>query len=315
MASKLKVRKEQVKEALHALVAPNLEILHEPEPEMPRIEKLSEAVETPRRKRIAYAITMTKDGSFQDGAAVLAYSIMKISKGKEYDVSLIAFVHPDVHSSRGVLRKIGYHVIECPTPINTTAITFDFLREKINKNGCCGAAELIKLNSYRLLQYDRVVHVDADTFFLHPIDELFDREFSLIYTTDPNMATFKKKIEQFPVQGGFIVLRPSVEDYQGIIRVMMTTEFRIHRGWNSSHIGWYWGGMTVQGVLPYYYFRVTQPNRTQIVDRCYYNTMADTPECSTQKTSELKSAHFTVCQKPWTCSPYRTRLCDALWAR
>lgn len=158
----------------------------------------------PVRRRIAYAITMTKDGPFQDGAAVLAYSIMKISKSKDYDTSLVAFIHPEVITSRPILRKLGYHVIECPTPINTTAIKFDFLREKINKNGCCGAAELIKLNSYRLLQYDRVVHIDADTFFLNPIDELFSRNYSLIYTTDPNMASYKKKIEQFPVQGGFI---------------------------------------------------------------------------------------------------------------
>ena len=40
-------------------------------------------------------------------------------------------------------------LILVPTPINSSAIKFDFLREKIDKNGCCGAAELIKLNSYR----------------------------------------------------------------------------------------------------------------------------------------------------------------------
>lgn len=40
--------------------------------------------------------------------------------------------------------------------------------------------------------------------------------------------------------------------------------------------------------------------------------MADTEECSSQSLEEIYSAHFTVCQKPWTCSPYRTRLCDAL---
>ena len=156
------------------------------------------------RKRIAFAITITKDGPFDDGAAVLAYSIIKTSQGKNYDVSLVAFVHPDVVTSRPTLKRLGYHVIECSTPINTTAIKFKFLREKINKNGCCGAAELIKLNSYRLLQYDRVVHVDADTLFLQSVEELFVRNYSLIYTTDPNMASYKKKKEQFPVQGGFI---------------------------------------------------------------------------------------------------------------
>ncbi len=46
-----------------------------------------------------------------------------------------------------------------------------------------------------------------------------------------------------------------------------------------SKIGWFWGGMTVQGVLPYYYNKVAPPGGSQIVDRCYYNTMADTEPC------------------------------------
>ena len=33
-----------------------------------------------KRKRIAYAISITKDGFFQDGAAVLAYSILQNSR-------------------------------------------------------------------------------------------------------------------------------------------------------------------------------------------------------------------------------------------
>lgn len=171
-------------------------------------DSLHEADQTPKadkpqtkpRKKFAYAITITKDGSFQDGAAVLAYSIMKHSHQAEYDISFIAFVHPNVTTSREPLRRLGYHVIEVPVPINASAIKFDFLREKINKNGCCGAAELIKLTSYRLLQYDRVIHLDADVVLLNPIDPLFELPYSLVYTTDPNMATFKKGIDKMPVQ-------------------------------------------------------------------------------------------------------------------
>ena len=108
----------------------------------------------PKRRRVAYAITITKDGFFQDGAAVLAYSIFSVSKHTEFDISLIAFVHPNVTTSRPLLRNLGFHVIEAPKPINVTAIDdkFTFLKEKMEKNGCCGSAELIKLNSYRLTQ-------------------------------------------------------------------------------------------------------------------------------------------------------------------
>eukprot|EP01036_Dinobryon_divergens_P035067 gene35067-45391_t len=131
---------------------------------------------TVRKKRLAYVITITKDGYFGlDGAAVLAYSIInstsEISRA-EYEISFIAFVHPDVITTRPGLQRLGFHVIEVPIPINTSAITFKFLREGILKNGCCGASELIKISAYRLLQYDRVIHLDADTMFLNPIDEL-----------------------------------------------------------------------------------------------------------------------------------------------
>lgn len=50
----------------------------------------------------------------------------------------------------------------------------------------------------------------------------------------------------------------------------MTTEFRRGSAWNGSKIGWFWGGMTVQGVLPYYYNLITAKGRAQIVDRCTY---------------------------------------------
>lgn len=268
------------------------------------------------RKRIAYAITITRDGPFQDGAAVLAYSIFKYSKDIDYDISLIAFVHPNVTSSRPVLNKLGFHVIESMIPINSSAIPFKWFREHIDKNGCCGSSELIKLNSYRLMQYHRIIHLDADTFFLNPIIELFERKYSLIYTTDPNMASHKG-VDKLPVQGGFILLTPSIEDYKNLINIMLTVEFRSGSAWNGSKIGWFWGGMTVQGVLPYYYNAVTEKNRTQTLDRCYYNTMADTLPCETQTLDELKSAHFTVCQKPWGCwnNNYRNNLCKQLHQR
>lgn len=115
--------------------------------EVPISVRLS--VVKPQKKRLAYIITITKDGFFQDGAAVLAYSIIKQSRNSEYSISFIAFVHPNVTTSRIGLKRLGFHVIEVPTPVNASAIKFQFLRDHIDKNGCCGAAELIKLTSYR----------------------------------------------------------------------------------------------------------------------------------------------------------------------
>lgn len=63
------------------------------------------------RKRIAFAITITKDGSFQDGAAVMQYSIIKAFGDDDIDISFVAFVHPNVTTSRPSLRKIGYRCL------------------------------------------------------------------------------------------------------------------------------------------------------------------------------------------------------------
>ena len=69
------------------------------------------------KRRIAFAITITRDGSFQDGAAVLAYSLHNSNMTKEFAISLVAFVHPNVTTSRPILNRLGYHVIEVQTPI------------------------------------------------------------------------------------------------------------------------------------------------------------------------------------------------------
>jgi hypothetical protein len=62
-----------------------------------------------------------------------------------------------------------------------------------------------------------------------PIDELFSPtyDFSLLYTTDPTMATHKGE-DKMPVQGGFIVMQPSVVDYTNLIDIVMNTEY--HNG-------------------------------------------------------------------------------------
>jgi hypothetical protein len=74
--------------------------------------------------------------------------------------------------------------------------------------------------------------------------------------------------------------------------------------------------MTVQGVLPYYYNVLTAPGRSEKVDRCIYNTMADTPPCEKQTLQEIKSCHFTVCQKPWNCyTAFINDLCHQLHKR
>jgi alpha-N-acetylglucosamine transferase len=51
------------------------------------------------------------------------------------------------------------------------------------------ASELIKLWSFTLTEYHRVVHLDIDSMLLQPLDELLEHNVDLVYTTDVTMAT------------------------------------------------------------------------------------------------------------------------------
>lgn len=59
-------------------------------------------------KTIAYAISVTADGPYMDGAAVLAHAIHKASAGSKYGTELIAMVHPNVTTSRKALIRAGW---------------------------------------------------------------------------------------------------------------------------------------------------------------------------------------------------------------
>ena len=98
-----------------------------------------------------------------------------------------------------------------------------------------------------------------------------------------------------------------------------------NRGWGGSKIGNFWGGPTIQGIVPYFYHSIL-PGQALELNRCEYNCMVDNPyyahkkkgviiercldkqltcqDCRLQVFEKVKSAHFTICQKPWTCTKH-----------
>ena len=139
-----------------------------------RLPKTSVQIEQPppiatiTKKKIAYAITVTKDGHFLDGALVLGYSALKVhdkAKGfnSEYEAELVAFVTPSVVHARPVLQTYGWKVIEKRLPVELDDIENKDYAEKMRNSGCCGADEFLKLWAYTLTEYHRVVHLDMDS--------------------------------------------------------------------------------------------------------------------------------------------------------
>lgn len=75
----------------------------------------SALIKNSQKKRLAYVITITKDGYFGlDGAAVLAFSIINSTSDAArsiYDISFIALVHPNVTTTRPGLERLGPFIV------------------------------------------------------------------------------------------------------------------------------------------------------------------------------------------------------------
>ena len=123
------------------------------------------------RKKIAYAITVTKDGPFLDGALVLGHAALKLHRhsdrpgqiNSKYEAELVAIVAPSVVSSRSVLEKFGWKVVERELPVQLDEIVNRKYADEMKSSGCCGADEFLKLWAYTLTEYHRVVLLDMDS--------------------------------------------------------------------------------------------------------------------------------------------------------
>lgn len=138
------------------------------------VPPITTTVKPSAKKKIAYAITVTKDGHFLDGALVLGHSAQRVHRPRkafpepgissdEYDVELVAFVTAQVQYARPVLAAYGWRVIEKGLPVGLDEIQNQNYANNMKDSGCCGADEFLKLWAYTLTEYHRVVHLDMDS--------------------------------------------------------------------------------------------------------------------------------------------------------
>ena len=167
----------------------------------------------------------------------------------------------------------------------------------------------MKLCAWKLEEYDWVVSMDMDAIWLQSLDHLFEREIpkgGFLFTYDFAMDSPGSKAP--PVQGGFLVVRPSQAIYDRLIGIVHKGDFRPSTGWGGTNIGWCWGGQTVQGLLAYFAVMI-EPNLAIPLDPCEYNSMATTKICRRVDYNIVKSIHYTVCQKPWECRQGDNDIC------
>jgi hypothetical protein len=271
--------------------------------------------------------------------------------GGRYDYELYAIYHPDAEACVRPLEKLGYTLLKRPTPVNVSDIKGDFLRERIESNGCCGLKEICKSVSFTLTKHKAIVMLDLDVLILKPLDILFDyilhgviphadclesnassstvnpEDIQLLYTLDYNMVNPERLIK--PIQGGFVILKPNQTIYDDLVNIVRKGNYN-ERGWGGK-TGKFWGSMTWQGLLPYY-FHILHPNHSVELNRCIFDTMAQGPrfdirpwknetegmcftetceDCRIRPIEDIYSAHFTSCLKPWTCTRHNSKTLES----
>jgi hypothetical protein len=132
---------------------------------------LSQSIREVHKSSKAFYLNSTKTANKTYGDIGDNYT----SYDYDYDYTLYAFVLPFAAEDGcdQALESLGYNVIIRDIPFDVNDISGKY-REKIEKNGCCGSKEFMKLWSYSLVEHDIVVHVDTDVFFIKPLNVLFD---------------------------------------------------------------------------------------------------------------------------------------------
>ena len=155
------------------------------------------------------------------------------------------------------------------------------------------------------------------------------------YAVDYNMVRPRTKYK--PVQGGFLVTRPNMTVFEEYRQIVLKGDFRQSGGWGGQ-VGPFYGSMTFQGIIPYYYMYL-HPGQSVELNRCAFNQMCDNPrtertvndvvhgdcrtgekeceDCRSRPVEDVVTMHATLCQKFWWCLPHleniiQDRLCHKL---
>ena len=122
------------------------------------------------------------DGSepLVDGAAVLKHSTHLSSieipqSTSKYFYKMYAIIHTEaLPCTEKQLASHGYTILVRKEPVAVNDIEGEFLRERVERNGFCGAKKFIKLHTYTITDQTIVVHLDLDTLILKPLDDVID---------------------------------------------------------------------------------------------------------------------------------------------
>lgn len=155
----------------------------------------------------------------------------------------------------------------------------------------------------------------------------FPNEIEAFFTRDYNMVNpGSRKPHQIGVQGGFIIVKPNPNYFEEYVQIILEGNYTVGNGWGDKlAYGGFYGAAQIQGLCSYFFGHV-RPGTALELNRCVYNSMVDNPfadepgygglcrttqpvdqceDCRLTNYSLIKTAHLTVCQKPWWCVGYK----------
>ncbi|KAI8052099.1 nucleotide-diphospho-sugar transferase [Syncephalis plumigaleata] len=150
--------------------------------------------------------TLVTSNDYAPGALVLAHALRNI-----YGTSrlLACMVTPGLDTQVITRLRQVYHHIHFVDPLDS----YDAAALSLLGRPELGIT-LTKVNVWRLTQYDRVVFLDADTFPLRQMDELFDRD------VGDGIAAAADIGWPDCFNSGVFVCRPSLRTYRALLHTM-----------------------------------------------------------------------------------------------
>jgi glycogenin glucosyltransferase len=232
--------------------------------------------------KTAYVTLLSNGDGYTPGAEVLGHSLARSGSV----VPRIAMVTADVGTeARDRLRVQGWAVrdveaIANPSPQNELFTRFDSV--------------FTKLRAWELVEFERVVLLDADTLVLRNVDDLFER---------PGFAAAPDFFMPDRFNSGVMVLAPSFETFDQMVHALSIAGSYDggDQGFlNSFYPEWY--AMPVENRLPVGY------NTPSFI----FQFLRGHPTLRTALEREARVIHYLV-QKPWQARSTLTGASEAWW--
>ena len=231
----------------------------------------------------AYTTILCNGEGYLPGVEALGSSL----KASGTHEPMVLMVTPEVRPvTRDRLTEQGWTVREVQPIANPNASTQQMLPR-------FGAA-YTKLRAWELVDFDRVVFLDADTIVLKNVDDLFAR---------PEIAAAPDFFLPDRFSSGVMVLEPSLAKFDRMVRSL--AEAQSYDGGDQGFLNLFfadWYAMPVEHRLPVGY------NMAHFI----YQFMHAHPSTWDKLQSEIKIVHYLI-QKPWRTKSTLTGASELWW--